>query len=158
MRATIKMSKALIYNFAIGLAINDITYIWAWNVLQTIAISLILAWPLLKTSKILRIIIAAVLLIVNEILLAFLLPYQGEANFYGVLFHILYNPLDQYALLSFFNALLLGTVIGDVLFDLNKLENTVKRAISKEKSLKSFCNKKDIIIIGDKEFQDLTEE
>lgn len=126
-RALLLLFIAFMYNTAIAIAINDLTYIWAWFVLQTIGFCLILAWPLLKTSKIFRIILGIILLVSNEFILAFLSSYHGQVNFYGVLFHILYNPVELYTIQSFFTMFLIGTVAGEIIFDINIIDNENER-------------------------------
>jgi len=123
LRAFFLLMIALLYNLFVALFLQDLTYIWAWNVLQTIAISLFLVWPLINRSKILRTIIAAAALLFNYLLLYLILPYQGQLNAYGITFYILYNPLDQYILLPYFSMFLLGTVLGDILFKLGQIED-----------------------------------
>ncbi|GAG95893.1 unnamed protein product, partial [marine sediment metagenome] len=103
------------------------TWIWAWNVLQTIAVSLLLTWPLLKTSKTIRIVLGIVILVADQCILILLTPYMGQPNMYGVFYHILFNPLDQYIILSFFSVFLIGTVVGDVFFEINNIKNQEER-------------------------------
>ena len=128
-RALFLLIIAFIYNTAIAIAINNYTWIWAWFVLQTISFSLLMVWPLLKTSKIFRIIFGSVVLIVNFMILELLLPYKGQANFYGVLYHILFNPLDLHPILPFYVVLIIGTVIGDILFEINLIKDKKQRNI-----------------------------
>jgi len=141
-RALFLLIIALIYNTIIAIALNDLTWIWAWNVLQTISFSLFMAWPLLKTSRVLRAVFGITILIVDHFVFAFLLPYKGQANYYGILFHILYHPSEQYRILSYFTMFLIGTVLGDVIYDLNTIENQSERIIAFKKYI--FCS----IIIG----------
>lgn len=68
-----------------------------------------------------KICVAALIWIVNQILLTILLPFNGEVNFFGVLFYIFYNSLDQNPILSFFTFFLIGTVIGDLIFEYSAL-------------------------------------
>jgi hypothetical protein len=86
-----------------------------------------MAWPLLKTSKLLRILIAIVLWIVDQFLVVFLANFQGQLNFFGILFYILYNTLDQDPILTFFTFFLIGTVIGDLIHDALQIENKTER-------------------------------
>ena len=123
LRAFFLLMIALLFNLVGALFFQDLTYIWSWNVLQTIAISLFLVWPLINRSKILRTIIAAAALLFNYLLLYLILPYQGQMNVYGISFYILYNPIDQYILLPYFSMLLLGTVLGDILHDLSQIDD-----------------------------------
>ncbi|TFG29908.1 MAG: DUF1624 domain-containing protein [Promethearchaeota archaeon] len=127
LRALLLLVIAFIYNIAIALAVNDLTWIWAWFVLQTIGFSLLLGWPLLKTSKSFRVLFSAVILIINFYLLELLYPYQGQANIYGILFHILFNPLDLYPVIPFYTMFILGTVVGDILYDINSIDEKNKR-------------------------------
>ncbi|GAH05247.1 unnamed protein product, partial [marine sediment metagenome] len=111
-RALLLLSLGLIYNIAVALGLNDLGWIWSWNILQTISISLLLAWPLLDTPKYVRIGLGIVLLIVNDLLSPFLLSYSGQLNIYGVLFQILYHPIESFTILSYFAIFLIGTVFG----------------------------------------------
>ncbi|MBY9009119.1 MAG: DUF1624 domain-containing protein [Candidatus Lokiarchaeota archaeon] len=132
-RALLILGAGIIYNTAIALALNDLRWIWAWNVLQTISISLLLAWPFLKTPKYLRIGLGIGLLVINELLSPFLLTYRDQMNIYGILFYIFYNPIEQFTILSYFAIFLIGTIVGDFLFNINIIkdqeerENKIKR-------------------------------
>ncbi len=126
-RALLILIIALIYNTLIAFTINDLTWIWSWNVLQTIAVSLLLMWPLLKTSKTFRIVLGIVLLVADQCILILLTSYMGQPNMYGVFYHILFHPLDQYIILSFFSVFLIGTVVGDVFFEINKISDQEER-------------------------------
>jgi len=129
-RALIILIIALLYNVIIAVALNDPTEIWKWFFLLTVAISLFLAWPLLRVSKLLRIILVAFIWVLNQFLLVFLLFHRGDPNLLGISFHFFYNSLDLDPILSFFPFFLIGTVIGDILFDINKLENLNERKIA----------------------------
>jgi len=128
-RAFIILGIAIIYNSAVTIGNGDLKWIWAWFVLLTIAISLFLAYPLLATSKMFRIVLSACICVANQIILVLLLPYHGQLNLFGGLFHILYHPLDLDFILGFFPFFLIGTVIGDVIYDFNQIEDQKKRRI-----------------------------
>ncbi|MFW9946916.1 MAG: heparan-alpha-glucosaminide N-acetyltransferase domain-containing protein [Candidatus Odinarchaeota archaeon] len=127
LRAVMFLMIALLYNILLAFRFGDISEIWSWNVLQTIAISIILVWPFLKTSKIFRIFVGVSLLIINELLLAFLREFKGVPNLYGILFYVLYNPLDQFTIISFFTMFLFGTVVGDMVFGITLLDDKKER-------------------------------
>ena len=128
LRALLLLLIAFLYNIPIALAINDLTWIWAWFVLQTIAFSLLMAWPFLNKSKRFRIIFGSVILVINFIVLELLRPYQGQYNnFYGILYHILFNPLDLFPIIPFFVIFLLGTVAGEILYEINSIEDQHER-------------------------------
>ncbi|MBY9016563.1 MAG: DUF1624 domain-containing protein [Candidatus Lokiarchaeota archaeon] len=101
--------------------------IWEWNALQTIGFSLLLAWPLLKTSKLFRILLGILMIIGNQFILHALLPYNGETSLYGVLFHILFFPLDQYIILIYLGIFIIGSAIGDYIYPINIIEDQYER-------------------------------
>ena len=90
-RSLILLLLALLYNLPIAIYTLNISNIWIWYVLLTIAISFFLAWLLLKLPKIYRIIIAAGILILNQFLIEALKVYEGDSSIFGVLFHVFYN-------------------------------------------------------------------
>lgn len=136
-RAFFILIIALIYNISVSLSINDLTWIWTWFVLLTAAMSLFITWPLLKTSRFFRILFGLIILILNQILVSILLPYEGDSNLFGLLFHILYHDIHQDPILTFLPFFLFGTVFGDTLFNtifLNENKND-KKASFKNKCL-----------------------
>jgi len=116
LRALIIFLISIIWNF-IGTLYMNLPGIWLWFVIQTISISLIIAWPLFKVSKFLRLIICFVSWIGNEWIFLWLSPYYGQKNVFGILFYTLYNTPEQNVILAYFPFLLLGTVIGDIFFE-----------------------------------------
>ncbi|MFX0070972.1 MAG: hypothetical protein ACFFAO_07775, partial [Candidatus Hermodarchaeota archaeon] len=92
-----------------------------------IGFTLLRAWPLLKTSKWFRVLFGTSILIFNFILLEFLTPYQGQANIYGVMYHLLYNPLELYPIIPFYTIFIMGTVVGEIIYDINRIENREER-------------------------------
>jgi uncharacterized membrane protein len=135
-RGLLILGLGLLYNGIVAIEFFDPSIIWKWFIILTVGASLLLAWPLLKTSKLFRILVAALIWIVNQILLSFLLPFNGEFNFFGVIFYVFYNSLDQNPILSFFTFFLIGTVIGDLIFDFSALtDDSDKKRIFKRKIL-----------------------
>jgi uncharacterized membrane protein len=126
-RASLLLIVALLYNIVIAFGINDLTWIWAWNVLQTIAVSLLLGYFFLNTSKIFRILVGIVLLVGNQYISPLLLTYDGQTNIYGLLFYILFHPIEQFTILSYFSIFLLGTVVGDSFTEVNKINDQRER-------------------------------
>lgn len=128
-RASFIFVIAMIYNITITLTLNNILWLWTWFVLLTVAVSMFISWPLLKTSKIFRVLLGIIIMIANQFLFSVLLPYRGKNNALGVFFHILYHRMYQDPILTFFPFFLFGTVIGDILFDSynNPDENSKKK-------------------------------
>jgi hypothetical protein len=128
-RALLLLTTAFIYNIFIAVGAKDLRWIWAWNVLQTVSISLLLAWPLLHVKKYIRIILGIGLLIINDLLFPFLLPYKGSSNIYGVLFYILYNPDELFTILAYFAIFIIGTACGDFFFNIHIIQDPAERKI-----------------------------
>ena len=61
---------AIIYNIPVPFVLNDPTMIWIWFVLLTAAISLFITWPLLKTLKYIRVIIATIIIVLHLFLVS----------------------------------------------------------------------------------------
>lgn len=141
LRALLLYVIGLGYNIAIAIARFDIKWVWSWFILQTIPISLLLAWPLFRIKKYLRIALGIGLLVANELLSPFahfyLLSYTGPPNFFSVFFYIFYHPVEAYTIFSYFAMFIFGTVIGDFFFDINIIEspeerkNSIKRVFLK---------------------------
>ena len=116
-RAIIILIIALILNTFTAIMYNDFSLIWNWFILQTISFSLLLGLPLLKTSKLVRILLSAVLWIFNQVFLFIILPFEGQVNFPGILFKIFYSNLELDPIFSFFTFFIIGTVIGDLVHE-----------------------------------------
>ena len=132
-RALLLLAIGLIYNTIVAVGVsfeknsNEMKWIWAWNALQTISLSALMAWPLLRSSKSLRLFLGIGLLVANDLLLSFLLPYENQLNIYGVLFHIFYHPLEAFTILPYFAIFIIGTVVGDFFFDINSIKDQEER-------------------------------
>ena len=125
LRATFILIIAFIFNTFSAMVWGG--SIWEWNALQTIGFSLLLAWPLLKTSKLFRILLGIAMIIGNQLILDLLSSYKGEASLYGILYHILFFPLDQYVIMNFFGIFIIGSAIGEFIYNINIIEGQNKR-------------------------------
>lgn len=149
-RALLILIIAIFFNFCLAAGINDPSWIWTWFFLLTVAVSLFMAWPLLKTSKMFRIIFGTIILIVNQFIIGFLVPYKGDLNLFGILFRILYSDMHQDPILTFFPFFLFGTVIGEIIFDsyLRNNQNERKMVLKKNLLIPSIITGILLIIIG----------
>ncbi len=129
-RALILLVIAVIYNLFVAIGVYDFTWIWAWFILFSLAFSMLLSYPFFRTSKLFRLIYVFVIIIINQIMVTILWPYKGQLNIYGVLFHIFYHPLFLYPILISYAFYLLGTVFGDLLFELFQIEDIAKRRLA----------------------------
>ena len=134
LRALFLLVIAIIYNTAIALTINQLSWIWTWFVLMTAAFSLFIAWPLFKVSKITRILIGVIIWFISQYLYLLLSPYQDQLNPQGVFYHFFFNDYSQDPLLIFFSFFLFGTVVGDVMNDvyLNKNPELKRKQLIKK--------------------------
>ena len=130
LRAFLILLIGFLYNFfAAVLWSGNIANLWSWLVLQTIGFSLILSWPFLRVSRTFRIFFGILILILNQFLLTLLLPYEYQSNLFGFTFYLLFNPLSQYPILAYFSIFLIGTALGDKIFDVNIEKNHQERKI-----------------------------
>ncbi len=134
-RAFFILIIALLYNTFVAVMFHDLSIVWNWFILLTISISLFMSWPLFKTSKLFRICFGISLWVLNQILINFLMGYVGQNNLFGVLYYVLYNNLELDPILSFFTFFVIGTVVGDVLYDLYSDDN---KMVKKEVFMRKF--------------------
>ncbi|NVM38346.1 MAG: DUF1624 domain-containing protein [Candidatus Lokiarchaeota archaeon] len=133
-RALCILILALIFNVGTAIGTLDPLYIWRWFIPLTMAVSLILGYPLLKTPKWFRILLAVIIWIFHYYILSILLPYQGRFNIFGIIYYILYNPIGLHPILNYFSFFIIGTVIGEVIFEIySKNDQNDRRRILKNK-------------------------
>jgi hypothetical protein len=125
---------ALLYNSVVAISTSKPSEIWSWFILLAIAISIILITPLLGTSKRTRVILGVIFMVLNYSILSFLVEFKDQPNAFGVLFHILFYPTGLHPILSSFSVFLIGTVVGDVVYDVfYKEEKKGKLSLVKKK-------------------------
>ena len=129
LRALFILIIALFFNLGVAMVFGggNLADTWSWNALQTIGISLLLAWPLLKKSKVSRVSVAIIAIILNQILLSMLSPFIGQSSFLGIAYHVLFNPIDTYVILNYYGIVLIGSVVGDYIYDLKNADEQKKK-------------------------------
>jgi hypothetical protein len=127
LRAFLILIIALVYNTSIAIVTNNFSWIWSWFILLTTSISFFMAWPLLKTSKLLRLAIGIGIWIGNNFIFNILILYEGQTNVLGVIFYVLYNGKHLEPILTFFPFFLFGTVIGDIIYEIFSRNNPEHR-------------------------------
>ena len=127
-RALIIFVLALLYSSVTAVGTLNPLDIWSWYIPLTIGISLLLAFLLLKTSKSFRIILAVIIWINHYYILSILLPYEGQVNIFGALYHVLYNGLHP--ILYYFSFFLVGTVVGDVMLEIYLKDDQKERRLA----------------------------
>jgi len=126
LRAGLLLFVGLIYNFTMVIRNFDWRFLWSWFILQTIPVSMILIWPILKYRKITKITIAINILLLNELLFYFLLPFSNTNTHFAIFYYFLYNEIQLSPIFRYFPFFLIGSVIGDFLSS-----NVNKRASNK---------------------------
>jgi hypothetical protein len=61
------------------------------------------------------------------VILSFLQGFKGEFNVFGIFYHIFFFPVNLHPIFSSFAAFLIGTVIGDILFEIYTNKDKEKR-------------------------------
>jgi len=134
-RATFILIVALGYNSFIALQLFNPLDLWKWFMLLTMSISLFIAWPLLRAPKYIRLAVAIIIWVLNYFIFNYLLPYQNQTNANGVLYYFLYNSIDVIPLPHYFSFLLIGTIIGEVIFDIYQLDHQEERKVLLKKKI-----------------------
>ncbi|MHA2288537.1 MAG: heparan-alpha-glucosaminide N-acetyltransferase domain-containing protein [Promethearchaeota archaeon] len=117
-RALLLLTVSLIYNSVLAIAMLDPLLIWSMFILLSIAMSLILIWPLLETSKWTRMFHGTFFMVINFVILVLLQNFKGQFSFLGALYHFLFYPINLHPIFSSFAAFLIGTVFGDIIFEI----------------------------------------
>lgn len=118
LRALFILFIGFIYNFIVAIQFSNILISWQWFILQTIPVSIMLMWPLLKYNKLIKLSVAIALLIVDSLLFSELSPFAYEfSNPYGILYYLLYNGHQLSPILGFFPFFISGSIIGATIYD-----------------------------------------
>ena len=118
LRALFILVVGFIYNTVMVIQFSNILIQWQWFILQTIPISIILMWPLLKYNIFIKLSVAIALLVVDYFLFSALSPFAYNfSNPYGILHYILYNGHQLSPILGFFPFFISGSIIGSILYE-----------------------------------------
>ncbi len=143
---------SFIWNLAQAIFFYDATWLWRWDIIQAIAMSILIAWPLLKLSKRTRILFYCLFMILHYFLYELLMFYQGQLSVFGGIYYFLYNQKmsAENPLLPSLSIFLIGTVIGDLFFEISHKENEIekKKSIKNNILLKSMIAGVLLIIFG----------
>jgi hypothetical protein len=134
-RATFILIVALGYNSVVAIKYINPLDLWKWFMLLTMSISLLITWPLLKTSIYLRLAVALIIWVLNYFVFNYLLPYKGQTNLNGIIYYILYNSIDVIPFPHYFSFLLIGSIIGEVIFEVYLIEDQEERKLLLKKKI-----------------------
>jgi hypothetical protein len=113
------------YNLEQLLFWKRIEDLWLWTIFQTLAVSMLLIWPLRKLKKIAKIIIGIILLVLYYVLFIFLdegiLTGPGDrfiiSDPLSFFYFVFYNGFIFCPILLYFPFYLFGNVLGEILFE-----------------------------------------
>jgi len=134
-RATFILVVALGYNSFVALQFFNPLDLWKWFMLLTMSFSLFSVWPLLKLPKHIRLIISIIVWILSYFFLKYLLPFQGQANIFGIIYYLLYNSIDVIPFPHYFSFLLIGTILGEIIFDIYQKKSQEERKLLLKKRI-----------------------
>ena len=63
------------------------------------------------------------------------MPYEGQNNVNGIIYYFLYNSNDVIPFPHYFSYVLVGTIIGEVIFEVFQKENQLERKILLKKKI-----------------------
>ncbi len=121
-RTYIMLVVAFIYNVIAILVRPDVGIegLWYWNILQCIAVCRLMGAFLLRKPIKFRLAFYFIFLVVHSITLHWMEPRLANSILADVIFYIFYNPLAGDIFLIFFSFFLMGSIMGDVVYDCNK--------------------------------------
>lgn len=140
-RSLLFLALALIYNAVTLIWFSGIWGLWSWYILFTITICLLIAYPLIKLPKITRVILAFFIIFITYPILGGFesLILRFPENGWSILYYILFNPIHEYPILPYFAYFSLGTVVGDIFYEIYSIkENNLKNILVKRKIVRNF--------------------
>ncbi|TFF96923.1 MAG: DUF1624 domain-containing protein, partial [Promethearchaeota archaeon] len=118
LRAIFLFIVGFLYNIVDSIRAGDISLIWNWFILFTLPVSILLAWPLLKCRKEIKIIISIGILILDQFLYIILYPFQFEFGHpLSIIFYFLYHLPRLTPVIAYFPFFILGTVMADIIYE-----------------------------------------
>jgi uncharacterized membrane protein len=128
-RGFIIFTMSMVVNISQAIFFSNASWLWVWDVLHTLSIAIILAWPFLKFSKRTRIAASLIIMVCNYLIFEFLVRYKGQLSINGAAYYILYNSMmgAENPILPSFSLFLIGTVIGEIIFEISHIKNETER-------------------------------
>ncbi|MFO8020300.1 MAG: heparan-alpha-glucosaminide N-acetyltransferase domain-containing protein [Promethearchaeia archaeon] len=149
-RASLLFIIGLIYNISIAIFTGNILYAWKWFILITIPVCLFLSWPLLKISRVSRICVAIIIFIGHLILLSVLLNLKENSVFLEMIYYFLYFSRDQNPILPNLPFFIVGTILGDIIFDIYHIDEIKehRRRLKKELIIPGYLGGGFLVFLG----------
>ncbi|MHA1733361.1 MAG: heparan-alpha-glucosaminide N-acetyltransferase domain-containing protein [Promethearchaeota archaeon] len=122
------LALAIAFNVIGGFDEEGAACAWAWNVLQTIAISRLVSYYSLKSPKKGRVIMALFVVLISPFSLQFFSGQAETSVVGGIAWYVLYHPVYGDTLIPYLAYMVFGTVIGDVIFESYMRERDAHRS------------------------------
>ncbi len=127
---------AIIYNAAAGIYAWGPAGLWSWFILLTVAVAYFVGYPLMaKLSKGSRVVLSFILLFITAPVFTVLFALYKVDSIGTVLYHLLFHPWDQDSPLPFLSFFILGTVFGDLFYEIYSIEDEEQQKAQIKKKL-----------------------
>jgi len=148
-RSFIFFLLAVIYNAITVVYIAGLLGLWSWYILFIIGFCLLIAYPLIKLPKIVRLILAIFILLISYPVFDILESLRDTNLFWELIYHFIFFPSHEYPILPFFTNFCLGTIVGDIFYEIYSIEEVnLRKTQIKKKIVRNFALLGTIIIIA----------
>jgi uncharacterized membrane protein len=129
-RTGVLLVISVIYNILIGSIIGS--FVWnsffgyySWFVLQLIAFSIILTVLLMPYNKYFRLILGITFILISTPVYYFLTSFGNPVS--DLISNLIFNPYQDFPFLPWSGVILIGSVIGEVMYGINKSPDDIKK-------------------------------
>ena len=150
-RSLIFFLVALVYNLVTNIWVVGIGGIWSWHILFTVVVCQLIAYPLTKLPIIIRVLLIILVIFVTHPILIVLtsLKMDFPNGGWSILYHIIFNPIQEYPILPNLAFFTLGTVCGEIFYGIYIINDKDLRKIQiKNKIVRRFFVYGLILMVG----------
>ena len=125
LRSIIFFLVAIVYNMITAIWVMGVGGIWSWFILFTIAVCQLIAYPLIKLPRIIRVLLTIFIIFISQPILLVLgsLKMDFPNSGWSILYHLIFNPVWEYPILPNLAFFILGTVCGEVFYQIYSIKN-----------------------------------
>ncbi|MFX0057959.1 MAG: heparan-alpha-glucosaminide N-acetyltransferase domain-containing protein [Candidatus Heimdallarchaeota archaeon] len=150
-RSLIFLIIAIIYNIFTVIWFMGLWGLWSWYVLFTVAICQLIAYPLMKLSSLTRVLLTFFIIFITYPILMVLgnLRNFSPKSGWSILYHLIFNPIQEYPILPNLAFFCLGTVCGEIFYETYAINDDILRNIEiKNKIVKKFFVYGTLLMVG----------
>lgn len=140
-RSLIFFLIAIVYNVVTGIWVMGIGGIWSWFILLTVAVCQLIAYPLIKLPSIIRVLLIIFIIFITQPILIVLgsLKTDFPNSGWSILYHLIFNPIQEYPILPHLAFFILGTVCGEIFYHTYSINDKNLRELQiKNKIVRTF--------------------